>query len=92
MIDGIHYFLKVECIGLFLDLKIYREFDSFEKTDICEACLTLSISFTVAENEKASIDGIQDLTRNGQINSVDGNGYTALHWAAMKGNYSNKKM
>lgn len=41
--------------------------------------------FFVVGNEKASIDGIQDLIRNGQINIVDSSGYNALHWAAIKG-------
>lgn len=36
-------------------------------------------------NEEAAIDGVQDLIKQNNINIVDHNGYTILHWAAIKG-------
>lgn len=36
-----------------------------------------------------SIEGIQELIRNEDVNNGnDSNGYTALHWAAIKGSIS----
>lgn len=41
---------------------------------------------SVVDNEKAIYDGIQELIQNEDINIGDeNNGYTALHWSAIKG-------
>lgn len=41
---------------------------------------------SIVGDEKAIVDGIQELIRNEDINIGDeNNGYTALHWAAIKG-------
>lgn len=43
----------------------------------------------IVGNEKVSIEGIQELIRNEDVNNGnDSNGYTALHWAAIKGSIS----
>lgn len=60
--------------------------------EITKICFTVNILVRLEHfnllhsgNGGNAFNVVQQLIRNGSVNSVDDNGYSALHWAAIKG-------